>query len=283
MILTIASASGNPMTRTQKLARLKRRLKDCGGLLIAFSGGVDSTFLAAVAARVLGRRALAVTALSPTYPAREQRQAAALARRIGIAHETVVSDELKIPGFAANSPNRCYHCKHELFARLSRLARRRGLPAVADGSNADDRRDYRPGRRAARELGVLSPLLDAGLTKADIRALSRRMGLPTADKPALACLASRLPYGSAITAAKLPAVDRVEETLRRMGFRQVRARHHGDIARIELEAADIERAARPAARRRIVRAARRAGFAYVALDLEGYRTGSLNAVLKAAR
>ena len=263
-----------------KLKALRKNIAATGGMVVAFSGGVDSTFLAAVARKQLGTRALAVTALSPTYPRREQDRAAKLAARLDIRHETVVSNELNIPGFAENPTNRCYFCKRELFRILRRVGTRHGILTIADGTNADDLGDYRPGRRAARELGVVSPLLEVGFTKAEIRKVSKEMGLPTADKPAMACLASRFPYGSRITQEKLAAVDRVEEGLRKMEFRQVRVRHHGEIARIEVDADEIPGFISEKTRSRVIRLAKRCGFRYVALDLEGYRTGSMNEGLR---
>lgn len=255
---------------------LKTKVKETGGLAVAFSGGVDSSFLAAVARAELGDRAIAVTALSPTYPEHTRNEAVKVAKLIGIRHIMVDSNELEIPGFAKNPLDRCYHCKRELFKVVGKIAHRYGIKAVADGNNADDIGDYRPGMRAAREAGVLSPLMQAGLGKKEIRILSRRFKLPTADKPAFACLASRFPYGSTITEKKLKAVDKVEQFIRSLGFSQVRARHHGDVARIEVLPDDIPAIVRPVIRKKIVRAAKRAGFIHVSIDLLGYRTGSMN-------
>ena len=254
-------------------------LRGMGGCVIGFSGGVDSTFLFAVAAAVLGERALAVTATSETYPERELREANALAARIGGRHRVIVSEELDIPGFAENPKDRCYHCKSELFTKLRKVAAEEGLAHVADGSNVDDRGDYRPGRRALRELGVRSPLEEAGLSKADIRELSKAMDLPTWDKPSFACLSSRFPYGVTITREKLTVVGRAEDALRELGLRTLRVRHHGDVARLELGADEFGRVVN-GLRDEVVRRVKEAGYTYVALDLQGYRTGAINEALR---
>jgi len=265
-----------------KRDRLDGILRELGGVVVGFSGGVDSTFLLAFAREVLGDRALGVTATSETYPERERREAEALARGMGARHRIIVSEELDVPGFADNPKNRCYFCKKELFGKLREVADAEGLPHVLDGSNADDRGDYRPGRQAARELGVRSPLDEAELTKQDIRELSKALGLPTWDKPAFACLSSRFPYGVRITKEKVSQVGRAEEALREMGFRVLRVRHHGDVARIELGPEEFDRAVN-GLRHQVVEAVRAAGYAYVALDLQGYRTGAMNEVLKDIR
>ncbi|MFQ6112055.1 MAG: ATP-dependent sacrificial sulfur transferase LarE [Nitrospinota bacterium] len=263
--------------------RLRELLRSSGGAVIAFSGGVDSTFLLKVAREELGERALAVTATSETYPSRELKEAKELARAIGARHLVIESEELEIPGFRENPPERCYFCKGELFSKLKEIAQREGLPAVFDGTNFDDLSDHRPGRAAAEELGVRSPLQEVGLAKEEIRALSRRLGLPTWDKPAFACLSSRFPYGSAITREKLRAIDEAEEYLRALGFGQLRVRHHGDIARVELTPEEMERVFREGLTPRVTEKLKSLGFTYVTLDLEGYRTGSMNEPLKGER
>lgn len=260
----------------EREARLFERLRGLSSVLVACSGGVDSAYLAWAAARALGARALAVTADSPSYPARHRALTLAIVRQFGLAHEFVRTTEIEQADYRANAPDRCYHCKHELYGQLTRLARERGIAAVADGSNADDRGDYRPGRRAAREMGVISPLDDAGLGKDDIRMLSREAGLPTWDEPASACLSSRIPYHSEVTEEKLRAIERAEDALRALGFRVVRVRHHGDVARIEVAPADLVRMVEPATAAAVDAAVRGAGFRYAAVDLRGYRLGSLN-------
>ena len=260
-----------------KTNNLKTLLADMGGCVIGFSGGVDSTLLFAVAAEVLGQRVLAVTATSETYPVRELNEARDLATRIGGRHRVIVSEELDIPEFRHNPRNRCYYCKHELFGKLRAIADQEGLPHVLDGTNLDDRGDHRPGRQAAGEIGVRSPLEEAGFTKQDIRDLSREMGLPTWDKPAFACLSSRFPYGTAITAERVRTVGQAEESLRELGFRTLRVRYHGDVARLELGPDEFAQAVGDV-RDEVVERVKRAGFAYVALDLQGYRSGSMNEV-----
>jgi uncharacterized protein len=268
----------------RKLTRLERLVGRCGSALVAFSGGVDSTFLLAVARRALGERVIAATVSFPAVPAAEVREARAMARRLGARHVVVKADDiLKLRGFAANPPDRCYHCKRAILSKLSAVARERGMACVVEASNTDDMRDYRPGRRAVEELGVRSPLVEAGISKNDIRTLSRALGLPTWSKPSAACLASRIPYGKRITRARLSRIEKGEAFLASLGFVVNRLRDHGEIARIEITDEDARRLLDAAMRRRIVRRLKALGFRYVTFDLEGYRTGSMNEALRRKR
>jgi len=256
---------------TDKLDRLKAILKDMGSVLIAYSGGVDSNFLARVAYDVLGPKSLAVIAKSATYPTAELEAARSLADEIGIRYMVIETDELSDASFLANDSDRCYYCKRELFGRLVGIAEAEGLNYVIDGSNYDDLNDFRPGSRAASELGVRSPLSEAQITKSEIRTYSMELGLATWNKPSLACLASRLPHGTTITVDVLERVGRAEDCLRRLGLRQVRVRHHGDTARIEVESGEIGVLMDDEKRGAAVEALKQLGYRYVTLDLEGYR------------
>jgi uncharacterized protein len=261
----------------EKLRELQRYLSRLDNALIAFSGGVDSTFLAKVSYDVLGNRVLAVTATSPMHPKSELEEATKLAKKIGLPHLVVeFNDILEIEEFKKNPLNRCYICKSNLFSRFKAVAEEKGFKYILEGTNADDVSDFRPGRRALKELGILSPLLECGIKKEEIRILSKKMGLPTWSKPSYACLASRIPYGEEITYDKLSMVEKAEEDLRDLGFSGFRVRYHGDIGRIELPKEQMKRIFEEGIRKEVVKRIKDAGFKYVALDLEGYRTGSLN-------
>jgi uncharacterized protein len=260
----------------EKKARLIRVLAPLESLLVAFSGGVDSTFLLAVAREVLGKKAVAATARSPIHPEREIREAEEIARALDVTHYVIDSKEMALPGFRENSKERCYLCKKALIGELRKLSERLGIAHIAHGANLDDLNDYRPGARAAEEMGILAPLVEAGLTKAEIRILSAEIGLKTWNKPALACLATRIPYGTPITESAIEMIDRAESYLRRLGFDQCRVRHHGTVARIEVDPSRIGKFLEKEIRGNIAAELKSIGFSHVALDLEGYTPGSMN-------
>jgi uncharacterized protein len=264
----------------QKEQALIDRLREVGRLLVAFSGGVDSSYLAWAAHRALGDDSLAVTAVSPSYPAAHREVAEKIVTEFGIPHRFVDTREMQSAEYRSNQPDRCYHCKSELFTRLGEIVGELNFDAIAYGINTDDTGDFRPGHRAADEHRVLSPFLDVGLDKAEIRALSQRAGLPSWNLPASACLASRLPYGTEVTDTRLAQVEQGEEKLRELGFRQVRLRHHGDLARVEIDPEELPRALDASMTEAITAAIKPLGFRWVCLDLEGYRMGSLNEVLQ---
>jgi uncharacterized protein len=263
-------------TTLKKKEDLIRRLKELDSLLVAFSGGVDSTFLLALAHEVLGDRVVAATASSITYPSREREEAVKFTGERRIQHIVFSSDEASLPEFISNGPDRCYHCKKFLCQSLIKMADEKGLKYVAHAANLDDLEDYRPGLKAAEEMGIISPLMDARLGKGEIRLLSKEMGLATWDKPAMACLASRIPYGSPITSEKLKMVNDAEEFLLKSGFKQFRVRHHGPVARIEIESTDMAKVTDSEFSKRLVAELRYIGFLHIAVDLEGYVSGSLN-------
>lgn len=269
------------MLLEEKFQLLKDNIKKAGSAAIAFSGGVDSTFLVKVAHEVLGDKLIAVTATSSTYPERELKEAIKYAKDMGVKHLIISSEELDIEGFESNPKNRCYYCKKELFTKIKNVAKENAVEYVFDGSNLDDKGDYRPGMQAAMELAVVSPLKEANLTKADIRELSQQLGLPTWDKPSFACLSSRFPYGKKITIPKLKMVEEAEQFLLDMGIRQVRVRHHGEIARIEVSPEERVKFFDATVMDTIGEKFKKIGFTYVTLDILGYRTGSMNEVLSA--
>jgi pyridinium-3,5-biscarboxylic acid mononucleotide sulfurtransferase len=261
----------------KKLEKLRTIIRSTEGAVVAFSGGVDSTFLLKVASELLGDNVIAVTANSETYPKRELEEAKLFAKTQGIRHIVIETLELEIAGFADNPPDRCFYCKHELFSKLTDIAKKNGLKYVFDGSNFDDRNDHRPGMRAAKQLGVVSPLKQAEMTKEDIRELSKELGLSTWNKPSFACLSSRFPYGTKITPDKLVVIGEAEDFIRDLGFQELRVRHHDTIARIEVGKADLGRIV--AFADQITDKLKSLGFLYVTLELSGYKTGSMNYTL----
>lgn len=275
-----AAKAGDEIAALEKQSHLFGALRGIDSLLIAFSGGADSAYLAWAAHKELGTRSLAITALSASFSRHDREQAERFVRSSGVRHEFIETREFENPLYIANNADRCYYCKNELFDRMEAIARERQFGAIAYGINADDTRDFRPGHRAAREHCILAPLLDAALTKSEIRLLSHRAGLPTWDRPASACLSSRVPYGAVVTPELLGKIERAETVLRALGFSQFRVRAHGELARIELAPEELSRGLEPEIAGRISAGVKEAGFALVTLDLDGYRQGSLNALLK---
>jgi uncharacterized protein len=276
-----AEAATNPveLDTLSRLRALESHLAELGSVMVAYSGGVDSAFLAATAHRVLGSRMLAVLADSPSLARRDMEQACAFARSLSMPLEVVNTAELERPEYARNDANRCFHCKDELFQTMEALGQKRGYERIAYGMNADDTRDFRPGQRAAVQHAVLAPLADAGMTKLDVRALARAAGYPVWDRPAAPCLSSRVEYGRTVTREVLEQIENGEEALRRLGFRELRVRHHGELARVEIARAELPRALTLEMMDAITAALKQAGFQYVTLDTSGFRSGSMNAVL----
>jgi len=278
-MLSMGSVDVDMRDAEGKRERLARQLREFGSLLVAFSGGVDSAFLLVVAHETLEKGAVAATAVSGIYPRREEEQAKVFARERGIEHVTFRSNEMDLPPFVANGPDRCYHCRKSFYEKLLEIAGERNIANVAHAANADDLQDYRPGLEAAREMGIMAPLVDIGLHKEEIRFLAKQMGLPQWDKPAMACLATRIPYGSPVTEEKLKMIEDAEQFLLDRGFRQCRVRHHGPVARIEVDDSDLELITGAGLRKEVVQRLREIGFLHVALDLEGYGSGRMNRAL----